>query len=211
MLGLIFEIKAGHFGLGALVSVASLGMFFGSNILLGLAGWEEIILLGIGLIALGVEVFVLPGFGVAGILGVLLLGGAIVLTLVGAAPTFTDFVQAGAVLGAALVITASVFIAWLRHLPNSTRFSGLFLKSSTGKDEGFVSAPVRGDLVGKAGTALSDLRPAGVATIDGERLDVVTEGEFIGAGVGIKVIRSDGYRLIVRAVEALSTSATAKQ
>lgn len=204
MLGLIFEIKAGHFGIGALVSVTSLGLFFGANILLGLAGWEEIILLGLGLAALGVEVFLLPGFGVAGILGLVLLGGAIVLTLVGAAPTATDFIQAGAVLGASLIITASVFIAWLRHLPNSPRFSGLLLKSSTRQDEGFVSAPIRGDLVGKSGTAATDLRPAGVVVVGDERLDVVTEGEFISAGSSVTVVRSDGYRHVVRPAAALT-------
>ncbi len=69
VLGLVFEIKSGAFGLGGLVSLASLGLFFGSSFLLGLAGWEEVLLLGLGLIALAVEVFVLPGFGVAGFLG----------------------------------------------------------------------------------------------------------------------------------------------
>ena len=76
MLGLIFEIKSGAFGLGGLVSLASLGLFFGSHLLLGLAGWEEVLLLGIGLIALGVEVFLLPGFGVAGIVGIVLITGS---------------------------------------------------------------------------------------------------------------------------------------
>ncbi|MEZ4587793.1 MAG: NfeD family protein [Gemmatimonadales bacterium] len=203
MLGLVFEVKAGQFGVGALVSVSSLGLFFGSHVLLGLAGWEEVILLGLGLLAVGVEVFLLPGFGVAGVLGGLLLGGAVVLSLLGAAPTVNDFVQAGAVIGAALVISASVFIAWLRHLPNSSRFKGLFLKDSTGKDEGFISAPMRADLIGKTGSALTDLRPSGVALVDGERLDVVTEGDFIKSGAPVKVLRSDGYRLIVRAADAL--------
>jgi membrane-bound serine protease (ClpP class) len=209
MLGLVFEIKAGQFGLGALVSLTSLGLFFGSNVLLGLAGWEEIILLGLGIIALAVEVFLLPGFGVAGILGAVLMGGAFVLALVSAAPTLGDLAQAGAVLGAALIITASVIIAWLRHLPNSTRWRGLFLKESTAREEGFVSAPPRVDLVGKAGVALTDLRPSGVATVDGERLDVVTEGEFIQAGSSIKIVRSDGYRLLVRAAEVLSPPSAA--
>jgi len=204
MLGLVFELKAGHFGLGALVSIGSLGLFFGSHILLGLAGWEELILLGLGLIAIGVEVFLLPGFGVAGVLGAALVGGAMVLALVGAAPTLNDFVQAGAVLGAALIISASVFIAWLRHLPNSSRFKGLFLRDSTPKDEGFISAPLRADLIGKNGSALTDLRPSGVAIVEGERLDVVTEGDFIKSGAAIRVVRSDGYRLIVRAVDALT-------
>src|SRR5512134_2327967 len=87
MLGLIFEIKSGAFGLGGLVSLASLGLFFGSHLLLGLAGWEEVLLLGIGLIALGVEVFLLPGFGVAGIVGIVLITGSMLLSLIGAGPT----------------------------------------------------------------------------------------------------------------------------
>ncbi len=66
MLGLVFEIKSGGFGLGGVVSLGALGLFFGSNLLLGLAGMEEILLLAAAMVALGVEVFVLPGFGVAG-------------------------------------------------------------------------------------------------------------------------------------------------
>jgi membrane-bound serine protease (ClpP class) len=199
LLGLIFEIKAGHFGLGALVSVFSLGAFFAANVLRGLAGWGEIILLGLGLLAIAVEVFALPGFGVAGILGTILVGTATVLTLLGSQPGPADLMQAFAVLGASLVITGSVFYAWLRHLPNSTRYAGLLLKSSTHKAGGFLSAPVRDDLVGRTGRAVTDLRPAGTAQVGDERVDVVTEGEFVTLGTPITVLRSDGYRHVVRA------------
>lgn len=198
MLGLVFEIKSGAFGLGGLVSLASLGAFFGSHLILGLAGWEVLLMLGLGAVAIAVEVFLLPGFGVAGILGVLLVGASVIMALVGNLPTMTDFVQAGAILGASLIISAAVFIAWFRHLPNSTRFTGLFLKSATHASEGYVSAAVRGDLVGKLGAALTDLRPSGTAVIDGERVDVVTEGDFVKAGAAVTVVRSEGYRHIVR-------------
>src|SRR4051812_6602765 len=60
ILGLVFEIKAGAFGLGGLLSLTSLGLFFGSSFILGLAGWEEVLLLGLGALALAVEIFVLP-------------------------------------------------------------------------------------------------------------------------------------------------------
>ena len=70
--------------------------------MLGLAGWEEVLLLGLGLIAIVVEVFVLPGFGVAGILGITAVAAAIVLAMMGASPTGGDVLQALAVLGAAL-------------------------------------------------------------------------------------------------------------
>jgi membrane-bound serine protease (ClpP class) len=198
MLGLIFEIKAGAFGLGGLLSLASLGLFFGSSFLLGLAGWEEVLLLGLGLIALGVEAFVLPGFGVAGILGVSFLAGATVLALVGGAPSGQDVVMALAILGASLVITAAVFFAWLRHLPSSTRWGGLLLKDSVHRDHGYLSAPNRDELVGRHGVAMTDLRPSGTAIVEGERIDVVTEGEWVKAGDAVVVLRSESYRHVVR-------------
>ncbi len=207
MLGLVFELKAGAFGLGGLVSITSLGLFFGSHLLLGLAGWEEVLMLGLGVIALGIEVFVLPGFGVPGVLGIVLVGAATVLAMV-QAPSVTDILQAAAILGASLLITAAVFIAWLRHLPNSTRFTGLFLQRETEAKDGFVSALPRPDLIGKTGVAMTALRPSGTGRIGDERVDVVTEGGFIAAGAPIRVQRSDGYRLVVEASPTASDDAT---
>lgn len=200
LLGLVFEIKHGAFGLGGLLSLASLGLFFGSSFLIGLGGWEEVLLLGLGLVALLVEVFILPGFGVAGLLAIVAFGAAIVLALVGASPTTADVLQALAVLGASFVITAAVGYAWLRHLPSSTRFSGLFLRHTAAQSEGYVSALPRGDLVGLEGVAVTDLRPAGLAQIGAERVDVVTEGEYVLQGSPVRVVRSEGYRHIVRGV-----------
>ena len=198
VLGLMFEIKTGGFGLGGLLSLASLGLFFGSSFLLGLAGWEEILLLGLGLIAIAVEVLVLPGFGVAGVLGTVAVAGAVVLAMMGAAPTTTDVLRALAVLSASLVITGAVAYAWLRHLPGSGRFSGLFLRTEMPRAEGYISAAPRDDLVGQDGVALTDLRPAGTARIGTERVDVVTEGEYVAQGSTVRVVRSEGYRHVVR-------------
>lgn len=200
LLGLVFEIKHGAFGLGGVLSLASLGLFFGSSFLLGLAGWEEVLLLGLGLIALLVEVFILPGFGAAGILAIVAFGAAIVMAMVGGAPTTGDIAQAVAVLGASLVITVAVGYAWLRHLPSSGRFSGLFLRHSAPQSEGYISALPRGDLVGQEGIAVTDLRPAGTAQIGAERVDVVTEGEYVSQGTPVRVTRSEGYRHIVRGI-----------
>lgn len=200
ILGLVFEIKTGAFGLGGILSLTSLGLFFGSSFILGLAGWEEILLLGLGAIALAVEVFVLPGFGVAGVVGSLAIVAAMVLAMMGARPSTGDIAQALAVLGASLLITMAVIYAWLRHLPNSGRFSGLLLRGSVHKSQGFVSAPSRGDLIGLDGIAVTDLRPSGTARVGQERIDVVTEGEYVAQGSRVQVVQSDGYRHVVRAV-----------
>jgi membrane-bound serine protease (ClpP class) len=200
ILGLVFEIKTGAFGVGGILSLVSLGLFFGSSLILGLAGWEEVLLLGLGAIALAVEIFVLPGFGVAGVLGALAIVASMVLAMMGAHPTTGDVAQALAVLGASLFITFAVIYAWLRHLPNSGRFSGLLLKGAVHKSQGFVSAPNRGDLVGRDGVAVTDLRPSGTARVGAERIDVVTEGEYVPQGSRVQVVQSDGYRHVVRAV-----------
>jgi membrane-bound serine protease (ClpP class) len=201
VLGLVFEIKTGAFGIGGLVSLASLGLFFGSSFLVGLAGWEEVILLGIGLVAIAIEVFVLPGFGAAGILGIVALAAAIVLAMIGSSPSAADVAQALMVLGASLVITLAVAYAWLRHLPNSGRFGGLFLRGGAHQADGYIAAVPRGDLVGQDGVAVTDLRPAGTAQIGQERVDVVTEGEYVAQGRAVRVVRSEGYRHVVRGLQ----------
>ena len=198
VLAILAEIKAGTHGLGLVVGLSSMGLFFGSSYLVGLAGMEEIILLGLGVIAVGVEVFLLPGFGIAGVLGALLIGASVILALLGNFPTVTDVAQAMAVLGASVVITLAITVAWFRHLPTSRRFRGLIHSEAATTAEGFLSALPRGDLIGKTGVAITDLRPAGVATVGGERVDVVTEGEYIQSGAGVEVIRTEGYRHVVR-------------
>jgi membrane-bound serine protease (ClpP class) len=107
--------------------------------------------------------------------------------------------RALAVLGASAVITLAVIYAWVRHLPNSSRLSGLLLRDGLAAGGGFISAPVREDLVGRDGVAVTDLRPSGTAVFGEERVDVVTEGEFISQGSPLRVLRSEGYRLVVRA------------
>jgi len=129
-----------------------------------------------------------------------MIAASMLLALIGSAPTGADVLQAAAVLLASLVVTGAVVFGWLRHLPNSTRWSGLFLRDSAHASEGYISALPRGELVGRTGVALTDLRPSGTAVFDEERLDVVTEGEFVHSGSSVTVLRSDGYRHVVRAV-----------
>lgn len=199
VLALLAEVKAGAHGVGLLVGFTSLGLFFGSSLILGLAGMEEVILLGLGLLAVAVEVFILPGFGIAGVLGALLIGAAIVLAMLGNFPTSGDVIQALLVLGASVFITLAIAYAWLRHLPNSRRFAGLIHHDMAHSAQGYVSALPRAELVGKLGVAITDLRPSGVATIDGEKIDVVTDGEYIASGARVEVLRAEGYRHVVRA------------
>jgi membrane-bound serine protease (ClpP class) len=199
-LGLIIEIKTPSFGLAGITGLLALGAFFGSHLIVGLAGWEEVILLAAGLVALGIEVFVVPGFGVAGIIAILCISAATFLALLGALPTWADVARASGILAVAFMIVAGVAYGLLRHVPASGRLRGIFLRAATSKETGYLSAPPRQDLVGAEGTALTDLRPAGTVRVGDERLDVVSDTGFIAKGQRVRVVRAEAYRLVVEAV-----------
>jgi membrane-bound serine protease (ClpP class) len=103
---------------------------------------------------------------------------------------------AGVAVGVGIV--AAVGVALLLHLPASRRLAGILHQEAVASAEGFVSAEPRVDLVGKIGVALSELRPVGIAQIEGERVDVTTEGEFVYAGTAVTVVRAEGMRVLVR-------------
>ncbi len=197
-LGLIIEIKTPSFGLAGLVGLTSFAAFFGSHLLIGLAGWEEVMLLGAGLIALGIEVFVVPGFGIAGAISILCIGGAVFLALIGNLPTWSDVVRASGIISTAgIMVIASIYLL-VRQLP--ARGRGIFLMTATDRATGYIASAARGDLVGAEGVAATDLHPSGTAVIGGERLDVVSEAGFIDKGDRIRVVRSEGYRHVVEPV-----------
>ncbi len=203
-LGLIVEIKSAGFGLAGIAGLLSLAMFFGAHLLLGLAGAEDIILVLAGIVLILVEVFVIPGFGIFGVLGGLALVGGIVLAQVGAYPTGADFAQAGTVLTVSTLLVGVAAWLILRSIPGSWRLkrSGVLLPESTDRDEGYTSADVRSDLEGAVGVAITALRPAGVGLFQDERMDVVSESEWIEEGTRIRIISAEGYRHLVRAVKS---------
>ena len=200
-LGIILEIKTPSFGVAGMIGLGALGAFFGSHLLVGLAGWEEVILLGVGLIALLVEVFVVPGFGIAGIVSIVCIGTATFLALLGALPTWNEVARASGVMIAAAMIVAVTLGVLLRHLPNSGRLRGILLRTATDKSLGYVAEPARDDLIGAEGVAVTDLRPSGTVQVGGERLDVVSETGYVAKGASVRLIRAEGYRHVVEPVE----------
>jgi len=204
VLGLVIEIKTPSFGLAGLVGLASLGAFFGSHLIIGLAGWEEVILLAAGLVALGIEVFVVPGFGIAGVISIVCVGSAVFLALIGSLPTWADVARASGILATSIGIIGAAIYLIVRNLPTSERWRGIFLKAASHADEGYISSDLRDDLIGRIGVAVTDLHPGGTVSLDDERLDVVTEGDYVKRGTNVRVVRSDGYRLVVKALDQLT-------
>ena len=144
----------------------------------------------VGTILLIIEMFT-PGFGVAGVSGIICFIAAVI---VGA----KNLAQALFLTGIALIITgviAGIFI-WLvsaGKLP-----SPLVLRNSAKKEEGFISGKDNSSLIGKAGVTVTDLRPAGKVKIEEQIYDVVSNGEFIGAETEIEIISADSNRIAVK-------------
>lgn len=204
-LGLIIEIKTPSFGMAGVAGILALALFFGSHLIVGLAGLEDVLIFGAGLVLLGIEVFVIPGFGLFGVLGSVGVIGGLYMALLGGLPTAPDFMRAGMVLTTTiLLILVSAWVV-IRSLPGNSRLarSGVFLLTRTDRDVGYESAPHRIDLVGREGSAITDLRPSGTALIGDERVDVVSESEWIPAGTPVRVVSAEGYRHVVRPVPSV--------
>lgn len=146
----------------------------------------------IGIFLFAVEIFVIPGFGVSGILGI----GALITGIF----LVTDSLLEGVLFtGGALVILGIITFLSFRS-PRTRRLWRKFSLSTRQTSKGgYVAPKVQYEMyLGRVGISLTQLRPAGIADFDGEHLDVVTEGGFIGPGNGIRVIAVEGNRIIVR-------------
>ncbi len=200
-LGLLIEIRTPTFGVAGAIGLGALAAFFGAHHLVHLAGLEEILLVAVGLVLILAEVFVIPGFGVAGVLGTGAMLGGTVLGMVGQFPSFDQVFNAVGLVSLSLILVGVSAWALLRHLPKSRRLEGVFLRESTSRDIGYLSAPEREDLIGHEGVAATDLRPAGTAIFGDERIDVVTEGPWIPADTAVRITQAESYRHVVRAID----------
>jgi len=150
----------------------------------------SLIVLGVFLMAL--ELFVIPGFGVSGILGIAALTTGIFY--------MTDSVLEGVLYTGGALIFLGILTYWSFRSPRTRRLWQRFsLSTSQTLKGGYVAPKIQYEtFLGRVGIALTQLHPAGTADFEGEHLDVVTEGGFIGPGTGIKVISVEGTRIIVR-------------
>jgi membrane-bound serine protease (ClpP class) len=201
MLGIIIELRTPGFGVAGAVGVGSLAAFFWGHWLVQLAGWGELLLALGGVVLLIVEFFVIPGFGLAGILGILALLAALVMSVVGSGATPEFFMlAAGRIILSLLVALVASFVL-LRFMPRTPFGRRFILDTGLGAGHAYGSAP-ENDLrwLGKRGRTSSPLRPAGIAEIEGARVDVVSDGELIEPGTPVEVTRVDGNRVVVRQI-----------
>ncbi|MBN2327834.1 MAG: nodulation protein NfeD [Candidatus Omnitrophica bacterium] len=210
-LGIFIEFRSPGFGIPGLVGIIALILFFWGHQIAGLAGFEGPTLFMIGLILLVVELFVIPGFGLTGILGILCIMASVVITLLEhsiTSPHFSHMVgwsDVFSALGITLTTmligaTGAMLVPFLIPAAANTPFgSWLSLKTREDKSLGYHSAEDNLDqFLGKVGIARTKLRPAGIAEIEGRRLDVVSQGGFIENNSPVKVIKVEGRRIVVQ-------------
>jgi membrane-bound serine protease (ClpP class) len=198
--GLIAEVKSPGWGLPGTAGLIALALFFGSSYILQLASIIEILMFVVGLGLILVEVFVIPGFGVAGISGIILVIASLFFSMVGEDP-FLDFDAVSiAIMKLSVGLLAALILIFLlaRFLPKSNFFKKFILSEEEKADAGYTSRSNLSELLGAEGVALTTLRPAGTAEFNGKRVDVVTDSEYIDHGKPIVVTAVEGMRVVVR-------------
>ena len=199
LVGLFTEIKTGGWGWPGTLAVIALLLFFGSAYILELASTFEIVIFVVGVVLLLLEIFVIPGFGIVGVLGILLIVTGLFLGLIGdfSITDSNDLSNAIIQLASSFLLTGVFIYVLSKFLPKTKAWNNLILNANISSTSGYTSSLDLNSLIGAQGIALTDLRPAGTAVINNKRIDVVTDGEFIKNGTSIVVNFIQGSRVVV--------------
>jgi membrane-bound serine protease (ClpP class) len=219
LLGVYMELNTPGVGLPGLVAVICFVIIVSSKHLIGLANWLEVAIFVVGVLLLLIEIFVLPGFGIAGALGIIFIIAGLFGMLVKNAPDELPWPQTAfdwqiftdGILGVAIGVGGFVFLAWLlaKYMPKMEFLSGLILRPATAKTgrefEVSMTAPIESEnmglRIGDIGRTVTTLRPAGRAEFGSAIVDVVAEAEFIEADTKVQISEIHGNRVIVKDVK----------
>ena len=196
-LGLLFEVKSPGIGVPGIAGLIFLALFFGSHLLVGLADMVEILMLIGGILLIILEIFIIPGFGIAGIGGGILVLWSLFKMLLGEYPNPVDFQNAylGLSIGIVGVIIGGIVI--FKAITQSDYYSKIIQFKPQRKEEGYTISKGYEKLIGENGIAQTDLRPTGKAIIKKNIYQVMSTGDYIENGSSISVIGVDENQLIV--------------
>jgi membrane-bound serine protease (ClpP class) len=217
LLGVYIEFNTPGLGLPGLVAVICFIIIIGSKYLIGLANWVEVALFVVGILLLLVEFFILPGFGIAGVAGIICVLAGLFGMLIKNPPDkfpwpnsaldWNDFSQGA--LGLSLGFMGFLILAWLlsKYLPKMPFLGGLILVPATAKQGGpmhvSMTKPAESTTldvnVGDTGEVVSKLRPTGKARFGDAIVDVVAHGDFLNIGTKVEIIEIHGNRVVVKA------------
>jgi len=211
LIALYFELSAPGLGIGGLIAGLCFALFFWSRFLGGTAGWLEVVLFAAGVVFVAVELFVIPGFGIAGFIGLLLMLASLLMAsqhffIPSSSLELKTTVNSLMVVSGALVAFMIAAVALSHYLGSIPVLSWMTLAPPTHTDDDGrkknAAATAHRFLVdvGDWGLADSALRPAGKVRFDEAYIDVVTDGTFVEEGTQVQVIEISGNRVVVRAI-----------
>ncbi len=207
--GIYFEMQTPGIGFPFAIAAIAAVAYFAPLYLEGLAANWEILLFIIGLILIAVEIFVLPGFGIAGLLGILFSFTGLVLSLIENVVFNFDGIQPEKIMTALTTVIIALFAGFMLSLFLSKQmftaqhgpFSRLSLNEVQEKEQGFIGVDTSmKSLKGKTGTAYTVLRPSGKVQIDGRIYDAVSNVGMIDRGSTIVVVKDEAAQLYVEKV-----------
>ena len=201
--GLYFELQTPGVGFPIIASITALLLYLIPYYLNGVAENWEIVLLFLGIILIAVEVFVIPGFGVFGILGLFTSIGSLILIMLNNDLFDFTFVVSGDIVSASLAVLSSIFLLGILilfggiKLTDTDAFKKIALEETQDSKLGYVSNKYSDEYIGKKGKAFTVLRPSGKVIIDEKLCDATSYDGFIEKNSKIKVVGNEGSALKV--------------
>ena len=203
--GIYFELQTPGVGFPLIAALTAAILYFAPHYLNSLAEHWEILLFVVGIGLLIVEIFVLPGFGIAGILGIILIITALVLSMTLNFGFDFSFTTPVGIIKKIAIVMGFVFAGFLssiwlgmKVINIDTRFGSMALKTELEKETGYISQDLTMyELVGKTGRSVTFLRPAGKVEIEHEIYDAISEFGVIEKDTPIKVVRFENSQLVV--------------
>lgn len=188
--GAIVEVFMPGFGLGGVSSIVGFGLFFAGNLISGNGELMSLLLSILGMVLIFIEMLI-PGFGITGISGIVLLFTGIITAM-------KDFTHGVLALSIAIIVSSIVGFVIVKKGFESPLVKNVVLNTNLNSKTGIVKDKEKSDLVGRKAISLTVLRPSGTIEIDGERMDALTEGEFISKSSEVIISRVVGTKIFVR-------------
>ena len=191
--GIYLEIKTPGFGVGGVTAIVAFSVFFFAQFLSGDSNLLAPAIFVLGIILLGVEIFLIPGFGVTGILGIIGIVSSIFMSF-----GINNIAAATLVVFISLIVDIILIILIARFFVKSKDLKrNVILDSDT---SGYNSSVSYNELLNKEGIADTFFRPSGYIIIDNKKYDAISEGEFIDKGSKLKVVLVEGNKIVIKKI-----------
>ncbi len=198
-LGILFELQSPGWGLPGTFGAVCIALSLGASYLVNLASMTDLLFIIVGVVLLALELLVIPGFGLAGVLGLMFIFGGMFALLIPDVPVGQE-VYSMAIIGITIGIIGGLIglVLMFRILIRTEFWKKITAPGGQYHEDGYDTSLGLESLVGKQGQAATDLRPSGWVNISDQRIFVVTEGEFVTKDAPVKILAVEGNRVVVR-------------